>query len=87
MKKGLVILMAIAFLFAMTSLAVAKQENPPADGKGNIVANEYDLSGKDYNEKVQGSSVRLYPGATSSVHPYGTWNSPYTLGVDGYNYN
>ncbi|MCL6472422.1 MAG: hypothetical protein K6T91_06370 [Firmicutes bacterium] len=93
MKKALILMTAILLVFAMTSIAIAAQENPPADGKGNIRANDYSLSGKDWAQRSQGATVtidgvdQVYAGATSSVHPYGTWNSPYTLGVDGYNYN
>ncbi|MDI6817683.1 MAG: hypothetical protein QME41_10970, partial [Actinomycetota bacterium] len=98
MKKALVILMAFALLFAMTSMALAKQEGPTP---GNIVANDYDLTipqngnlAKDYTYKERGIAVTSgsYAGSTPSdmnklsTHVYGTWNSPFTAGVDGYNY-
>lgn len=119
MKKGLIILMAVAMLFAMTSLAFAIQDNGsgPA-GKGNIIANQYTLAdsgtagtwgsfsyettasgtginGKRWSYREQGVDIAgvNYPKYTGSVadglstHPYGTWNSPYTLGIDGFNYN
>ncbi|HEY3375270.1 MAG TPA: hypothetical protein VGK02_09430, partial [Candidatus Aquicultor sp.] len=107
MKKGLVILMAIAMLFAMSSLALAKQElnSDPSStfvigAKGNIVANTYTpvasdtanpLSVKDYRYYEQGKVVTAAgtenPFMADSTHVYGTWNSPYTMGIDGYNYN
>ncbi len=89
MKKALIILMAVAMLFAMTSLALAT----------DITPNTYSLGAKDWGEKIQGTNTYFNPitGATvtlptygglgNSTHPYGTWNSPYTYGVDGYNYN
>ncbi len=97
MKKALIILMAVAMLFAMTSLALAT----------DITPNTYSLNGangiatgaKDWGEKIQGTNTYFNPitGATvtlptydglgNSTHPYGTWNSPYTYGIDGYNYN
>ena len=104
MKKYLVILMAVAMLFAMTSLAFAAQD--PGGAKGNITANEYTfgadwndgngntmaIGAKDWSYKEQGTAVTSgsYTGAqgfASSTHVYGTWNSPYTYGIDGYNYN
>ncbi|HCG99149.1 MAG TPA: hypothetical protein DE036_04925 [Actinobacteria bacterium] len=93
MKKALVILMAISMLFAMGSMALAA---------GDIDPNEYDLTipqngnpAKDYRYFEEGVAVTsgAYNGSTpsaandSSTHPYGTWNSPFTAGVDGYNYN
>ena len=121
MKKGLIILMAVAMLFAMTGLAFAVQNNNPNGGdpyttsgyttKGNITANQYDLSTtlwndgngntftfnnqgvKNWDYMEQGTAVSSggYSGSTPtdlrSTHPYGTWNSPYTYGIDGYNYN
>jgi len=100
MKKSLVILMAIAMLFAMTSLALAVQDPDDYDGKGNIRPNSdvpkgHDGAAKDYSYKEQGEVVSSggYNGSTptgiyaGSTHVYGTWNSPYTAGVDGYNYN
>ena len=60
MKKGLIILMAVAMLFAMTGLAFAVQNNNPNGGdpyttsgytaKGNITANQYDLSTTLWND-------------------------------------
>ena len=98
MKKALVILMAISMLFAMGSMALAKQD--PSGAPGNIVSNEYTPTGhngaaKDYRYFEEGVAVTsgLYNGSTpstdndSSTHVYGTWNSPYTAGIDGYNYN
>jgi len=85
MKKGLVILMAVAMLFAMTSLALAK---------GNIEPNTYSTTSADresshtWTETVQGvDTTHTYTGYATSTHKYGTWNSPYTAGIDGYNYN
>ena len=93
MKKGLIILMAVSMLFAMGSMALAAND---------ITPNSYDLTGavngnpaKDYQYYEQGeaTSSGTYAGSTpagvyqNSTHVYGTWNSPYTLGVDGYNYN
>ncbi|MHB8841820.1 MAG: hypothetical protein ACYC56_08545 [Candidatus Aquicultor sp.] len=101
MKKGLIILMALAMLFAMTSVALAVQD--PAGGKGNITPNTYDLNapqfGNDakdwqYYEQGEATTSGTYAGSDPtavtgglSTHPYGTWNSPYTMGIDGYNYN
>ncbi|MBS3908900.1 MAG: hypothetical protein KGZ93_04660 [Actinobacteria bacterium] len=90
MKKALVIMMALALLFAMGGMALAKQE--PAGAPGNIVASDYDISGKNwlYYEEGKPATSGSYTGSTGfglSTHPYGTWNSPYTAGVDGYNYN
>jgi len=72
----------------------------PTDPKGNIRSNEYTPIGhdgavKDYQYYEEGSAVSSgsYSGSTpsgvyaKSTHWYGTWNSPYTAGVDGYNYN
>ncbi|HEY3374103.1 MAG TPA: hypothetical protein VGK02_03455 [Candidatus Aquicultor sp.] len=109
MKKGLVILMAIAMLFAMSTAALAVQEENQLPGhtnalpgKGNIVANTYTpvasdtanpLSVKDYKYYEQGLVTTTtvfapYGGGNGlSTHVYGTWNSPYTMGIDGYNYN
>jgi len=69
MKKYLVILMAVAMLFAMTSLAFAAQD--PGGAKGNITANEYTfgadwndgngntmaIGAKDWSYKEQGTAV------------------------------
>ncbi|MDI6817067.1 MAG: hypothetical protein QME41_07745 [Actinomycetota bacterium] len=98
MKKALVILMALALLLAMGSMALAKQD--PDGGPGNIVPNEVTPVGhagavKDYQYYEQGvaTSSGAYTGSiptdiyARSTHVYGTWNSPYTAGVDGYNYN
>ncbi|MBS3908459.1 MAG: hypothetical protein KGZ93_02300 [Actinobacteria bacterium] len=86
MKKALVVMMALALLFAMGGMALAKQE--PAGAPGNIVANEYSLGYKDWNEREQGVTTgKVFTGYGSSTHLRGTWNSPYTTGVDGYNYN
>ncbi len=95
MKKALIILMAIAMVFAMTSLALAK---------GDITAKTFSLGSKSQNDNTQiftgqyangepTSTAGIngvnysYPTEPTSTHPYGTWNSPYTLGIDGYNYN
>ncbi|MDI6817093.1 MAG: hypothetical protein QME41_07875 [Actinomycetota bacterium] len=93
MKKGLVILMAISMLFAMGSMALAA---------GNIYPNSYNLTGAvngnpaknyQYYEQGKATSSGSYSGSTptgvylNSTHVYGTWNSPYTSGIDGYNYN
>ena len=83
MKKGLVILMAISMLFAMGSMALAA---------GDIQPKGYDISAADYKEYIQkGSpseiSITGFTHEDTSTHLYGTWNSPYTLGLDGYNYN
>ncbi|OFW34693.1 MAG: hypothetical protein A2074_01450 [Candidatus Aquicultor primus] len=98
MKKILIIMMAFALLLAMGSMALAKQD--PAGGPGNIVPNEVTPVGhagavKDYRYWEEGTVAASgsYTGAipagiyASSTHFYGTWNSPYTAGVDGYNYN
>ncbi|HEY3373832.1 MAG TPA: hypothetical protein VGK02_02070 [Candidatus Aquicultor sp.] len=72
--------------------------NPPNPTKGNIVANTYNkvsgtvnLNGngdyKDYVQGMQVDSLVYSDGYGLSTHVYGTWNSPYTYGVDGYNYN
>ena len=62
------------------------------DGWGNTL----NKPAKDWNEKVQGQNISGGPfnpfllspyGQPISTHLYGTWNSPYTFGVDGYNYN
>ncbi|HEY3373786.1 MAG TPA: hypothetical protein VGK02_01835, partial [Candidatus Aquicultor sp.] len=106
MKKGLVILMALAMLFAMSTAALAVQElnSDPSStfvigAKGNIVANTYtpvasdSVSYKDYKYYEQGLVTTTtvfapYGGGNGlSTHVYGTWNSPYTVGIDGYNYN
>ncbi|MDP2211706.1 MAG: hypothetical protein Q8J63_08225, partial [Candidatus Aquicultor sp.] len=86
MKKALVILMAISLLFAMGSMALAA---------GDIDPNAYNLTTNDYRYFEEGVAVTSgsYAGSTptapndSSTHPYGTWNSPFTAGIDGYNYN
>jgi len=89
MKKGLVIFMAVALLFAFTSIALA------AD-KGNIEPNTYNLNAGeagskkigDWAEYERGIKVRDGSvGSGTSTHLYGTWNSPYSKGIDGYNYN
>jgi len=78
MKKALVVLMAIAMVFAFAGIALAK---------GNIGPKNYDTNGL-WAEKEQGKYTgRTYTGYAESTHVYGTWNSPYTAGVDGYNYN
>jgi len=44
----------------------------------------------EYNQgvAVQSGGLTVYfNGSTTSAHKYGTWNSPYTMGIDGYNYN
>ncbi|MBS3908877.1 MAG: hypothetical protein KGZ93_04545 [Actinobacteria bacterium] len=104
MKKALVIMMALALLFAMGGMALAKQEPATTDPStpGNIVASDYDLTleqnnnpAKRYGYFERGIAVTsgAYTGSTPndtnkwSTHVYGTWNSPYTTGVDGYNYN
>ncbi len=89
-KKGLIILMTIGMVYAMSSIAFAVQESgTPPGAKGEIIPNQYSLSYKDWYDKIQGKNIVYYgpyPGAIST-HPYGTWNSPYTWGVDGYSYN
>ncbi|MDP2211705.1 MAG: hypothetical protein Q8J63_08220 [Candidatus Aquicultor sp.] len=80
MKKALVILMAVAMVFAFASMALATV--------GDIEPTTYDISGKDWSEYSQGATTgNVYNGETASTHLRGTWNSPYTTGVDGYNYN
>jgi len=87
-KEGLVILMATALVFAFAGVVLAAPE-------GNIEPSVYDLNAernsygpKDWREKEQGEPTgRTYTGFGDSTHIYGTWNSPYAAGVDGYNYN
>ena len=94
-RKSLVGLMVVASLFVLTGTAMALQD--PSGGKGNIVPNQHtkvtgtlNLSGNgNYKEYVQGIDVTTpYTDSFNiSVHVQGTWNSPYTAGIDGYNYN
>jgi len=56
----------------------------------DIAPKTYDRSGENWTQYSRGSTVgadNLYPGFASSVHQYGTWNNPFTAGVDAYNYN
>jgi hypothetical protein len=94
-RKSLVGLIVVASLFVLTGTAMALQD--PSGGKGNIVPNQHtkvtgtlNLSGNgNYKEYVQGIDVTTpYTDSFNiSAHVQGTWNSPYTAGIDGYNYN
>jgi len=99
-RKIVVSLMALAIIFAMTSVALAVQD--PPGGSGNIMPNKYEkevgVTGNNpdlqhfgtgtYKEYVQGMEDNTYSDAfDTSMHLYGTWNSPYTAGIDGFNYN
>ncbi|MHB8842052.1 MAG: hypothetical protein ACYC56_09770 [Candidatus Aquicultor sp.] len=89
-KKIVVFLLFLTALLSFCGIAYAV---------GDIAPTPYDLSqprngyeAKDWNYKEQGENVSSggYTGSTglsTSVHIYGTWNSPYTLGIDGFNYN
>ncbi|PIW21575.1 MAG: hypothetical protein COW32_09250, partial [Candidatus Aquicultor secundus] len=62
------------------------------DGNGNTFTfNNQGVKNWDYMEQGTAVSSGGYSGSTPtdlrSTHPYGTWNSPYTYGIDGYNYN
>ena len=62
------------------------------DGNGNTFTfNNQGVKNWDYMEQGTAVSSDGYNGSTPtdlrSTHPYGTWNSPYTYGIDGYNYN
>ncbi|MHB8842228.1 MAG: hypothetical protein ACYC56_10690, partial [Candidatus Aquicultor sp.] len=63
-----------------------------SDGNGSTLT--FSANGKNWNYREDGvdSSTAYSPwtnsdGDAASTHPYGTWNSPYTMGIDGYNYN
>ncbi|MDP2210139.1 MAG: hypothetical protein Q8J63_00155 [Candidatus Aquicultor sp.] len=95
LRKSLVGLIVVASFFVLTGTAMALQD--PSGGKGNIVPNQHtkvtgtlNLSGNgNYKEYVQGIDVTTpYTDSFNiSSHVQGTWNSPYTAGIDGYNYN
>ena len=77
-------------LLSYTGIAYALGDIPPTTYDLNQPRNGYPA--KDWNYKEQGKNVASgnYTGSIgfgTSTHPYGTWNSPYTLGIDGYNYN
>ncbi|HEY3375511.1 MAG TPA: hypothetical protein VGK02_10725 [Candidatus Aquicultor sp.] len=96
MRKIVILVMAAVILLCMSAVAFALQDppSPPATVyKGNIVANTFTPVGangaaKDYRYfelgQAQGAAFQSY---ATSTHVYGTWNSPFTAGVDGYNYN
>jgi hypothetical protein len=45
-------------------------------------------AGTGYLFTLNGTNLKSqFTGNSTSTHPQGTWNSPYTNGVDGYNYN
>lgn len=89
MKKSLLVI-SIAALFVMVAVSMASAVSTA--GYGPI---EYTLPGP--NATAQGTNWGSWSagmdngydfvGFTTSTHPYGTWNSPYMAGVDGYNYN
>ncbi|HEY3375278.1 MAG TPA: hypothetical protein VGK02_09470 [Candidatus Aquicultor sp.] len=102
MKKSLVVLMTTGLVLTAASSAYARTEansDSTLPSKGNIVAETSTVVGalgaaKDWNYYELGTTTvngvanyAAYQGNTTSTHPYGTWNSPYTLGIDGYNYN
>ncbi|HZD58912.1 MAG TPA: hypothetical protein VE439_00460, partial [Anaerolineae bacterium] len=96
MKKIVVGLMTGAMVFAFAGAAVAADPTGFGPTSYTKVQGTVNLSGNgDYKEYVQGQAVKdasgndiIYNDTTNtSVHPQGTWNSPYTVGVDGYNYN
>ncbi|HEY3375276.1 MAG TPA: hypothetical protein VGK02_09460 [Candidatus Aquicultor sp.] len=96
MKKGLVVLMTTGLVLIAATTAYARTESntvEPNPTRGNIVANSYEFGvntlNKDwhYYEQSQTVGAITYDGYTYSTHPYGTWNSPYVAGIDGYNYN
>ncbi|MCL6473325.1 MAG: hypothetical protein K6T91_11040 [Firmicutes bacterium] len=77
MRKSFVVLMTTGLVLAGSGVAMA-----------DITPKTYDITGMTYDETSQGQVVATgFSHNDTSVHPYGTWNSPYTLGVDGYNYN
>ena len=90
MKKTLIFLLSLMALLSYTGIAYALGDIPPTTYDLNQPRNGYPA--KDWNYKEQGKNVASgnYTGSIgfgTSTHPYGTWNSPYTLGIDGYNYN
>jgi len=75
-----------AFVVFMTASLVLVASSSALADRGDIPPTTYDLSGKTWTDNVNGTNV-TYNGYGTSTHRYGTWNSPYTTGVDGYNYN
>ncbi|MBS3908456.1 MAG: hypothetical protein KGZ93_02285 [Actinobacteria bacterium] len=96
MRKRFVVLMTTSLVLTASSAAFAAA----GDGTTVIPPTSYTPTGhsgaaKDYRYWEEGAATvsGVYAGSTptsiyaSSTHRYGTWNSPYTAGVDGYNYN
>ncbi|MHB8841822.1 MAG: hypothetical protein ACYC56_08555 [Candidatus Aquicultor sp.] len=89
MRKWFVALMA-------TGLVLTAGSGVALAAGGDISPTTYNLPTAntdvwaEYNQgvAVQSAGNTVYfNGSTTSAHPYGTWNSPYTAGIDGYNYN
>lgn len=102
MKVSLIVL-AIATMFVMASATLAFAVTPYGPLEYNVLTGQGLGSGDDIgwpdNANPQGLTNQWayfsnsidrgyrFVGFTTSTHPQGTWNSPYTAGVDGYNYN
>ncbi len=79
MKKGFLIIAILGLTLMVGNISLAA----PSD----ITPTTYNITAGNIWYDVINGNVKTYDGFGTSTHPQGTWNSPYTLGVDGYNYN
>ncbi len=96
-KKTLFVFLII-FMVLLATLSVAAYAYDylsalPEVGNGSptVQSQESPMPVQGFEAQTTGTSTK--PGDTTpstygngSTHPYGTWNNPYTRGVDGYNY-
>lgn len=79
LRKVLLIVVAVSLLGVFATAALAADITPKIYTKTG--------SSADFNNYSLGNVTTTYPGFTTSTHLYGTWNNPYTAGIEGYNYN
>ncbi len=102
MRKSFVVLMTTGLVLTAGSVALADDITPTNYNlsQPNRISPGDNTTAKDWHELIQGTSTYFNPitgesttlpeyaqANLNSTHPYGTWNSPYTYGIDGYNYN
>gem|GEM_PF-577719 len=80
MKKARVLILAAIITLLAPTAAIAADITPKVYDK-QAPHNDFSYYSNGIDRGYD------YPGYTTSTHLYGTWNNPYTAGVDAYNYN
>jgi hypothetical protein len=90
LKKFLNVVILIA-MFVVAMYGVANAADVAPDTEDISGGNWWELSQSSTGTGSSGTGYLFgkseFVGNSTSTHPQGSWNSPYTGGIDGYNYN